>query len=57
MIKCPNCGSTAQMRFIDSWKTSSHLREVWDCCDCKRRFSFFYSLKLEFTKDITPKEE
>lgn len=56
MIKCPNCGSAASMRFIDSWKTSDHLREIWDCCDCKKRFSFFYSLKLEFMRDITPKE-
>lgn len=57
MVKCPHCGSTAQMRFIDSWETSSHLREVWDCCECEKRFGFSYPLKSEFTKDITPEKE
>ena len=57
MVKCPHCGSTAQMRNIDNRKMSRHLWEIWDCCGCKRRFSFFYSLELISTEDITPAED
>ena len=57
MIKCPNCGSTASMYHIDHGRTDKYLREIWDCCDCKKRFVFVYSIKLELTEDITPKED
>ena len=36
MVKCPNCGSTAQMSLMGTdHVTFSHLIEVWRCsCDC-----------------------
>ena len=36
MIKCPNCGSTAQMaRIAIDYVTYSHAIEVWRCsCGC-----------------------
>ena len=57
MTKCPNCGSTAQMRFIDSEHCGHHLVEIWDCCDCKRRFRFLFKLQHIVTQDITPMDE
>ena len=37
MIKCPNCGSTAQVKLL--WTdhyTFSHSIEVWECeCGCR----------------------
>lgn len=37
MIKCPNCGSTAQMKYMFSdHPTSSHTIETWRCqCGCR----------------------
>ena len=57
MTKCPNCGSTAQMRFIDSEHCGRHLREVWDCCGCKRRYRFLFKLEHIVTQDIAPSED
>lgn len=36
MVKCPNCGSTAQMKLVGTdYPTFSHAIEVWRCgCDC-----------------------
>lgn len=39
MIKCPNCGSTAQMEPIGTdYPTYSHCIETWRCeCGCAVR--------------------
>ena len=36
MVKCPNCGSTAQISLVGTdYVTYSHLIEVWRCsCGC-----------------------
>lgn len=36
MVKCPNCGSTAQMKRVAiDYVTFSHAIEVWRCgCGC-----------------------
>lgn len=36
MIKCPNCGSTAQMKRVAlDYVTYAHANEVWRCgCGC-----------------------
>ena len=36
MVKCPNCGSTAQITFIGTdYVTYAHLIEIWRCgCGC-----------------------
>ena len=35
MIKCPNCGSTAQVKFLwTDHHTFSHSMEAWECCEC-----------------------
>ena len=36
MVKCPNCGSTAQMTLVGTdYPTYSHIIEVWRCgCGC-----------------------
>lgn len=36
MIKCPNCGSTAQIKLIGTdYPTYSHCIETWRCgCGC-----------------------
>ena len=36
MVKCPNCGSTAQMKLVGTdYPTFSHCIETWRCgCDC-----------------------
>ena len=44
MIKCPNCGSTTQMRFIGGESCVSHIAKIWDCCGCKRRFHFLFDV-------------
>ena len=38
MVKCPNCGSTAQMKLLwTDYHTFSHAIEVWECrgCGCR----------------------
>lgn len=37
MIKCPHCGSTAQMKLLwTDHHTFSHAMEVWECgCGCR----------------------
>lgn len=57
MIKCPICGSTAQMRFITSEHCGHHLREIWDCCGCKRRFRFLFKVEHIVTQEIQVKEK
>ena len=35
MVKCPNCGSTAQMKLLwTDYHTFSHAKEIWECCGC-----------------------
>ena len=37
MIKCPNCGGTAQMKLLwTDYHTFAHAKEVWECgCGCR----------------------
>lgn len=51
--QCPYCGNTAPMRFIDNERHPKHIFEVWDCCECKRRFRFVFKIELISAYDIT----
>ena len=51
--QCPQCGSTAFMRFIDNERHPNHIVEIWDCCGCKKRFRFMFKINLISVDDIT----
>lgn len=53
MIKCPNCGSTAQIKLIDSYHyTANNLAEKYEC-SCGAQLIRHYKLQtgILYTKD------
>lgn len=46
MIKCPNCGSTAQIKFIESYHyTTKSIAEKYEC-ECGALLIRHYELKV-----------
>lgn len=57
MVKCPNCGSTAQMRLFDTARCGHHLVEYWDCCECLSRFRFLFKVEHIVTEEVLIENE
>lgn len=62
MIKCPNCGSTAQIKFIEGYHyTPTRIAEKYEC-GCSATIICHYELKsvVNYTDDkakfLSPKE-
>ena len=47
MVKCPNCGSTAQIRLIDSYHyNTNHIAEEYEC-GCGVKLVRHYKLRVD----------
>jgi hypothetical protein len=56
MIKCPNCGSTAQVKPIGQvWGENTAIRKFRCGCGCE--FLRYYSLRTDLCKVITKEGE
>lgn len=55
MVKCPNCGSTAQVKVISQETFSYHERHtdtVYKClCGCGQQFAFSEEITIKLFKD------
>lgn len=55
MIKCPNCGSIAQVKVIDQETLLSHERHTdtaYKClCGCGQQFAFHEEIKIGLFKN------
>jgi DNA-directed RNA polymerase subunit RPC12/RpoP len=55
MIKCPNCGSTAQVKIITQETFSYHERHtdtVYKClCGCGQQFAFHEEVRIGLFKN------
>lgn len=57
MIVCPNCGSTAQMKLLNTERCGHHLVEYWDCCECLSRFRFLFKVEHIVTQEVLIESE
>ena len=52
MIRCPNCGSTAQVKFDDYIDDFCGFIQAHYVCDCGAKFHFNYEVKGEVVIDV-----
>ena len=57
MIRCPNCGSTAQVKFDDYIDDFCGFIQAHYVCDCGAKFHFNYEVKGEVVIDVQKDSE